>query len=101
MKDVEEYTPENLRKAQYLGYVLDETLRLTPSLYFLPRRGTADVWVETTDKRKMFIPKGVHLLLDVWHANRHENHWGVAKTGHPALQFAPQRWAGIEARARE
>jgi cytochrome P450 len=98
VKDVEAYTPENLRKAQYLGYVLDETLRLTPSLYFLPRRGTADVWVETTDGRKMFIPRGVHLLLDVWHANRHEDHWGVTKTGHPALAFAPQRWAKIEAR---
>jgi cytochrome P450 len=98
VKDVQEYTPDNLRQAKYLGYVLDETLRLTPSLYFLPRQGTADVWVETTDSRRMFIPKGVHLLLDVWHANRHEDHWGVAKTGHPALQFAPQRWAEMDAR---
>jgi cytochrome P450 len=98
VKDIDEYTPENLRQAEYLGFVLDETLRLTPSLYFLPRRGTADVSVETTDGRKMFIPKGAHLLLDVWHANRHEDHWGVAKTGHSALDFAPQRWAEIEAR---
>ena len=98
VKDINQYTPENLKKAQYLGYVLDETLRLTPSLYFLPRQGTADVWVQTTDSRRMFIPKGVHLLLDVWHANRHEDHWGVAKTGHPALDFVPQRWAEIEAR---
>jgi cytochrome P450 len=98
VKDVHEYTPENLKQAKYLGYVLDETLRLTPSLYFLPRQGTADVWVQTTDSRRMFIPKGVHLLLDVWHANRHEDHWGVAKTGHPALSFAPQRWAEMDAR---
>ena len=98
VKDVHEYTPENLKQATYLGYVLDETLRLTPSLYFLPRQGTADVWVQTTDGRRMFIPKGVHLLLDVWHANRHEDHWGVARTGHPALRFAPQRWAEMDAR---
>ena len=98
VKDVHEYTPETLRAAKLLGYVLDETLRLTPSLYFLPRQGTADVWVETTDARRMFIPRGVHLLLDVWHANRHEDHWGVARTGHPALRFAPQRWADLDAR---
>jgi cytochrome P450 len=98
VKDVHEYTPKNLRQAKYLGYVLDETLRLTPSLYFLPRQGTADLWVETTDSRRMFIPQGVHLLLDVWHANRHEDHWGVAKTGYPALRFTPQRWAEIDAR---
>jgi len=98
VKGLHEYTPENLKKATHLGHVLDETLRLTPSLYFLPRQGTADVWVETTDKRRMFIPKGVHLLLDAWHANRHEDHWGVARTGHPALRFAPQRWAELDAR---
>lgn len=98
VKDLNEYTPENLKRARYLNHVLDETLRLTPSLYFLPRRGTADVWVQTTDGRRMFIPKGVHLLLDVWHANRHEDHWGVAKTGHSALRFAPERWEAIESR---
>jgi cytochrome P450 len=94
----EEFTPENLRCAEYLGHVLNETLRLTPSLYFLPRRGTADVWVETRNGRRMFIPKGIHILLDVWHANRHEDHWGVAATGYPALTFVPERWIGIEAR---
>jgi cytochrome P450 len=98
VKHIEEYTPENLNAADYLGYVLDETLRLTPSLYFLPRRGTEDTWVETTDGRKLFIPKGIHLLLDVWHANRHEDHWGTAVTGYPALNFVPERWAEMESR---
>jgi cytochrome P450 len=93
-----EYTPDNLRGAEYLGHVLDETLRLTPSLYFLPRRGTADVWVETRDGRKLFIPRGIHILLDIWHANRHEDHWGIARTGHPALSFVPERWIDIAAR---
>src|SRR5262249_54405494 len=68
--------------------------------YFLPHKGTADVWVQTTDGRKMFIPKGIHILLDIWHANRHEDHWGTAVTGHPALSFVPERWAAIEARER-
>lgn len=95
VRDIDDYTPETLSGAKYFGYVLDETLRLTPSLYFLPRRASADVWIETADGRKMFIPRGTHILLDVWHANRHEDHWGVAATGFPALEFAPERWARL------
>lgn len=100
VKDIQEYTPENLDRAEYLGHVLDETLRLTPSLYFLPRQATADTWVETADGRMMFIPKGTHVLLDIWHANRHEDHWGVAATGHPAGDFVPERWGEMAALGR-
>jgi cytochrome P450 len=100
VKDIEEYTPENLNGATYLNYVLDETLRLTPSLYFLPRQATADTCVETADGRKLHIPAGTHILLDVWHANRHEDHWGVPATGYPAMEFIPERWANLAAQGR-
>ncbi|MGE3406475.1 MAG: cytochrome P450 [Pirellulales bacterium] len=100
VRAIEDYTPENLEQAKYLGYALDETLRLTPSLYFLPRKATADTWIKTADGRRMFVPKGTHILLDVWHANRHEDHWGVEATGYPALDFVPQRWADLAASGR-
>jgi cytochrome P450 len=100
VKDVEDYTPDNLNSAQYFRHTLDETLRLTPSLYFLPRRATADTWVETADGRRMFIPRRTHILLDIWHANRHEDHWGVAVTGYPAVDFIPERWAEMAAQGR-
>lgn len=100
VKDMEDYTPENLDKAKYLGHVLDETLRLTPSLYFLPRRATADTWIETSNGSKLWLPQGTHILLDVWHANRHEDHWGVAVTGYPALDFVPERWDNLTAQGR-
>jgi len=90
--DIQDYTPEALGDAAYLKHVLDETLRLTPSLYFHPRRATADTWIETSSGLRMFIPQGTHILLDIWHANRHEDHWGVAMTGYPAIEFAPERW---------
>ena len=80
---------------------LDETLRLTPSLYFLPRRATVDTWIETADGRKLFMPAGTHILLDIWHANRHEDHWGVRSTGYPAIDIVPERWAEMSARGRE
>jgi cytochrome P450 len=92
VKDVEEYTPDNLDGARCLGHALNETLRLTPSLYFLPRRATADTWVETAAGKRLLIPQGTHLLLDIWHANRHEDHWGIDVTGYPALDFVPERW---------
>jgi cytochrome P450 len=98
LKDVIDYSPENLDQAQYLGHVLDETLRLTPSLYFLPRRATQETKIETADGRSMVIPKGTHILLDVWHANRHDDHWGVSITGFPAEEFAPDRWANLTER---
>lgn len=92
VKDMSVYDPDNLASAVTLNRVLEETLRLTPALYFLPRKATVDTWIETTDHRKMFIPKGTQLRLDVWHANRCEEFWGAAVTGYPAESFAPARW---------
>lgn len=100
VRGLQDYTPENLTHATYFGRVLDETLRLTPSLYFLPRRATADTWLETGDGCKLFIPEGTHILLDIWHANRHEDHWGVGITGYPALDFVPERWDNLAAQGR-
>lgn len=94
---VEEYTPETLEKLEYLGCVLNETLRLTPALYFHPRRATIDTWVHTEAGESLRLPAGTHVLLDVWHANRHEDFWGVSVTGHPAERFVPERWAGKKA----
>lgn len=98
VRDVGRYTPEALEHAGYLGKVLNETLRLTPALYFHPRRATVDTLVEASPGETLLIPKGTHILLDVWHANRHEDHWGVAVTGHPAIDFSPERWEGLSAK---
>lgn len=97
VEQLAEFTPEQLEAARSLTAVLEETLRLTPSLYFLPRRATATMRVETADGRTLVIPKQTHILLDVWHANRHEDHWGVAATGYPAAEFAPERWEHLAA----
>lgn len=92
LQAVKNYTTEELAKARQLDYVLNETLRLTPSLYFLPRRATSNTWITTADNRKMQIPSGTHILLDIWHTNRHEDHWGIEATGFRADEFAPERW---------
>lgn len=90
-----EFTPAQLTGAKKLNAVLEETLRLTPSLYFLPRRTTRPTRIETADGRTMMIPGKTHVLLDVWHANRHPDHWGEPLTGYSATVFEPQRWQAI------
>jgi len=92
VKDMDAYDPDNLASAVTLNRVLEETLRLTPALYFLPRRASVDIWIETADHRKMFIPNGTQLRLEVWHANRCEEFWGKTVSGYPAEAFAPDRW---------
>lgn len=92
VKDTIVYDPENLAQARLLNQTMDETLRLTPSLYFFPRKATVDTWIETDDHRKMMIPKGTTIRLDVWNANRSEDFWGEQVSGYPAGVFAPERW---------
>jgi len=100
VKEMEHYDPEDFIKARNLNRVLEETLRLTPALYFLPRRATVDTWVETDDGRKLWIPQGTHIRLDVWNSNRCEEFWGRDITGYPADTFAPERWEELEKRGR-
>lgn len=94
---IHSYEPHSLEQAPCLQNVLRETLRLTPSLYFLPRRANADTWLEVSDGRRLFLPRGTHILLDVWHANRLEEYWGMEKTGFLATEFQPDRWLNIDA----
>ncbi len=98
IKNVHSYTPETLDDAGYLRDVMDETLRKTPSLYFLPRQAPTDIALETDDNRKMNIPKGTMILLDVWDSNNHPDFWGVEKTGFPENEFHPERWAAMAAK---
>jgi len=100
VKTIDVYDPENLEQAVTLNRVLEETLRLTPALYFLPRRTTVDTWIETADGRKLFIPQRTHVVLDVWHANRCEDFWGAALTGYSAAAFAPERWDTLAKQGR-
>ncbi|MBY0359456.1 MAG: cytochrome P450 [Candidatus Obscuribacterales bacterium] len=101
IKGIDDYTPEALDQAEYFGKALEETLRLTPALYFLPRRATVDTEVVLSDGSKLTMPAGTHVLLDVWHANRHEDHWGVGVTGYPALDYVPGRWDNLERGSKE
>ena len=90
--DGREISPAGRESATYLQMVLSETLRLNNALYFLPRVAVRDTTV-TTSKGRLVVPAGTHIMLSTYHANRCEAHWGVARTGHPATAFVPERWA--------
>lgn len=100
VRDKDVYDPDALAECQTLNDALQETLRLTPALYFLPRIATADTWVDVAEGRRMMVPKGTHVVLDIWHANRCEDFWGVGPTGFPADTFEPGRWRRLEAAGR-
>ena len=92
IKDINVYDPESLTEAKLLNQCLNETLRLTPSLYFFPRKASADTWLKLDDTRKIMIPKGTTIRLDIWNANRNEFFWGKEVSGYQAGSFAPARW---------
>lgn len=95
LKHMDTYNPENFKEAKLLNQVLNETLRFTPSLYFFPRKATVDTWIKIDEDRKLMIPKGSTIRLDIWNANRNEDFWGENVTGFPASIFAPARWDHI------
>jgi cytochrome P450 len=96
-----EITPEAREGAVYLQQVLAESLRLNNALYFLPRVALRDTTVSTA-RGTLTIPADTHIVLATYHANRCEEHWGVAATGYPATTFAPDRWdaKNMESRGR-
>jgi len=96
VRSIESYKTDAIDQAPWLKNVLRETLRLTPSLYFLPRRSVTDTWITLARGGRMFLPAGTHVLLDVWHANRVGEFWGESKTGYRADEFHPERWENID-----
>jgi len=70
---------ENL---QYLGAVLNETLRLYP-----PVSVTVRVSVKDTIIAGEHIPKGTAVMLSPWATNADHEFWGE-----DALEFVPERW---------
>ncbi|MCC6739924.1 MAG: cytochrome P450 [Planctomycetia bacterium] len=98
VRNMTTYDPDTLAVAPTLNRALEETLRLTPALYFLPRRAAVDTTIETADHRKLLVPKGTHVVLDVWNSNRCDEFWGVDATGSPAADFAPERWEFLAAK---
>lgn len=83
---------ESLKRCQYLRHVINETLRLYPTVPFnfrvalrdtvLPRGAGAD------GQSPMFVPKNGVVLYSAYILHRHPDLWGP-----DADSFKPERWA--------
>jgi cytochrome P450 len=85
----------HIRKMTFLQHVLDETLRLYPSVPInlrfakkatvMPRGGGPD------GNAPVLIRKGMSLTYSPYHMHRRKDLWG-----NDALEFKPERWADPE-----
>lgn len=82
-----------LKACTYLQYVLNETLRLYPSVPLNGRTATKDTTIPRgggpDGKSPVFIPKGRTVDYAVHVMHRRKDIWGE-----DAWEFKPERWAG-------
>ncbi|MCA9796101.1 MAG: cytochrome P450, partial [Candidatus Eremiobacteraeota bacterium] len=79
---------KELRGLDYAGQVVDESLRMYPPFYLFMRRAKEDTTAGGID-----FKQGTTLVSTLYSAHRREDEWGVEKTGFPAHEFHPERFA--------
>ncbi|KAK6349556.1 Protein kinase alk2 [Orbilia brochopaga] len=89
--DSKPITFESLKNCQYLRWVLNETLRLYPSVPMSTRIAVRDTTLPTgggpDQKQPIFVPKGVTVIYDIYSMHRRVDIWGP-----DANWFRPERW---------
>lgn len=94
-RDVSRITFETLKRCEYLRYVINETLRLYPTVpnnfryalcdTSLPHGGGKDY------QSPIFIPKGQIVMYSMYLTHRNPDIWGP-----DAHEFRPERWADFK-----
>lgn len=82
-----------LKSCTYLQHVMNETLRLYPSVPLNSRRATRDTTIPlgggADGKSPLFVPKGTNVDYSVHIMHRRKDIWGE-----DAWEFKPERWIG-------
>ncbi|XP_041674868.1 probable cytochrome P450 313a2 [Drosophila eugracilis] len=81
-----EVTYEDLQKVPYLDRVLNETLRLIPSVPISVREPSEDFRLSNG----VVIPKGVLIVIDIFSAHRNPDHWGPEADNFNPDNFIPE-----------
>lgn len=91
-EDVENITFESLKKCEYLKWVLNEALRMYPSVPMNFRVATKDTVLPTgggeDGSAPIFVAKGTAIAYSVYFTQRMEEYYGK-----DAASFRPERWA--------
>lgn len=77
---------EDLKKLEYLDRVLNETLRLIPSVPFTPRDITEDFRLSNG----VLVPKGVVVSIDIFGIHRNKDFWGPEANKFNPDNFLPE-----------
>jgi len=83
----EDLTEKQLQELKYVGYALDETLRLKP---VAPQIALEVIEDWTTPKTNILIPKKTIIMCDLLSIHTEENHWSRP------LEYDPSRWESKE-----
>ncbi|KAJ7110830.1 cytochrome P450 [Mycena crocata] len=80
-------TFEDFKELKYLRAVLNETLRLYPSVPFNPRTALQPTVLRTKDGPPIYVPKGAKILVSQFVLHRRADLWGP-----DVLVFDPERF---------
>lgn len=77
---------ETLKSMPYLNGIMNETLRLYPTVPLTIREALRDTHVGEHS-----IPKGTEMVISIWQINRSPEVWGP-----DAAEFKPERWINVD-----
>lgn len=93
--DIDSITFESLKKCEYLKSVVNEALRLYPSVPINFRVSTKDTTLPRgggpDGTAPVFVEKGTTVAYSVYATHRDEEYYGK-----DALEFKPERWANLK-----
>ncbi|CAH2351030.1 cytochrome P450 52A13 [[Candida] railenensis] len=90
-ENVDDISFESLKKCEYLKFIINEALRLYPSVPLNYRTTTKDTTLPYgggDGSEKLFVPKGTTVAYDIFSTHRMKKFYGK-----DSLEFKPERWA--------
>ncbi|KAI8124748.1 putative cytochrome P450 313a4 [Lucilia cuprina] len=81
---------EHLEQLPYLDMVINETLRLAPSIPIIGRHVTKDIQLS----KDLVLPKNMQVIMSIFHVHRRKDIWGPNANSFDPDNFLPENMAG-------
>ncbi|XP_065354384.1 probable cytochrome P450 313a4 [Calliphora vicina] len=86
---------EHLEQLPYLDMIINETLRLAPSIPLIGRHVTKDMPLT----KDLVLPKDIQVIMSIFHVHRRKDIWGPNANSFDPDNFLPENMAGKHAYA--